>query len=80
MIDSQNLTRWLAMLYEIDSQLSQLSEASTSEDRERLEEAISHLRLAGIALLEAKGLTEPTLQKPCLRVIQGGRFNQGAPF
>ncbi len=80
MIASHNLTLWLAMLYEIDSHLSQLSDASTLEDRERLEEAIAHLRLAGIALLEAKGLPKPTLQKPCLRVIQGGKFNQGAPF
>ena len=75
MIDSQNLTRWLAMLYEIDSQLSQLSQASTPEHREQLDEAIAHLRLAGIALLEARGLTELTLQKPYLRVIQGGKFN-----
>jgi hypothetical protein len=80
MIDSQNLTRWLAMLYEIDSQLSQLSQVSTLEDRKRLDEAVSYLRLAGIALLEARGLVEPALQKPYLRVIQGGRFNQGAPF
>jgi hypothetical protein len=59
--------------------MSQLSQTSTSKNRERLEEAIAHLRLAGIALLEARGLTEPTLQKPYLRVIQGGKFNQGAP-
>lgn len=80
MTNSQDLTRWLAMLYEIDSQLRLLSQISTLEDRERLEAAIAHLRLAGIALLEARGLTELALQQPCLRVIQGGKFNQGVPF
>lgn len=78
MIDAENLTRWLVMVDEIDRQLSQFAQLSAPEDQDRLEEVLSYLRAAKVALLKATGLTEP--RKPSLQVLRGGKCEPEVPF